>query len=60
MGIKFDEQKKQFTLTTKTTSYQMMVDAYGFLLHIYYGDRYKKRRRKVWELSLTNRKNSLL
>lgn len=39
MRIKFDEQKKQFTLTTKTTSYQMMVDAYGFLLHIYYGDR---------------------
>lgn len=39
MGIKFEEKKQLFTLTTKNTSYQMMVDPYGFLLHIFYGER---------------------
>lgn len=39
MGILFDEKKKIFTLHTKNTTYQMQVDPYGFLLHLYYGRR---------------------
>lgn len=31
------EKEKIFTLNTKNTTYQMKVDAYGFLLHLYYG-----------------------
>lgn len=37
MSIIFDEKTKTFTLNTKETTYQMQVDAYGFLLHLYYG-----------------------
>lgn len=37
MSITFNETKKIFTLHTAHSSYQMMVDAYGFLLHLYYG-----------------------
>lgn len=37
MGISFNENKKTFTLYTKNTSYQMQIDQYGFLLHLYYG-----------------------
>lgn len=39
MGINFVEQDKVFTLHTKDTTYQMKVDSYGFLLHLYYGRR---------------------
>ena len=39
MGIVFDEDNKLFTLHTKETTYQMKVDRYGFLLHLYYGRR---------------------
>mgnify|MGYP002508071567 CR=1 FL=1 len=37
MSIIFTEQDKIFTLHTKDATYQMKVDAYGFLLHLYYG-----------------------
>ena len=39
MGIIFTEKDKVFTLHTKNTTYQMKVDEYGFLLHLYYGRR---------------------
>ncbi|XCP86371.1 alpha-galactosidase [Roseburia hominis] len=39
MSIIFDNEKRTFTLHTKDTTYQMQVDAYGFLLHLYYGNR---------------------
>lgn len=37
MSILFTEQDRTFTLHTKDTTYQMKVDRYGFLLHLYYG-----------------------
>lgn len=37
MGIIFDKENKIFTLHTKNTTYQMQVDALGYLLHLYYG-----------------------
>lgn len=37
MAIIFDTKTQTFTLHTKVTTYQMQVDAYGFLLHLYYG-----------------------
>lgn len=37
MAIRFDEEERVFTLDTVNTTYQMMVDDYGFLLHLYYG-----------------------
>lgn len=39
MGILYDKQKKTITLHTKNTTYQMQIDRYGFLLHLYYGKR---------------------
>lgn len=39
MGIIFDEKNQTFTLHTAETTYQMKVDSYGFLLHLYYGRR---------------------
>ena len=39
MGIVYDENNKTLTLHTKNTTYQMQVDRYGFLLHLYYGKR---------------------
>jgi alpha-galactosidase len=39
MSIFYSEQTKTFTLHTDHTTYQMQVDAYGFLLHLYYGRR---------------------
>lgn len=39
MNIIFAEKDKIFTLHTKDTTYQMKVDRYGFLLHLYYGRR---------------------
>lgn len=38
MAIYIDEQKKLFTLSTNNTSYQMMVDKYLVLNHLYYGE----------------------
>lgn len=37
MSIIYNPNKKIFTLQTKNTTYQMMVDKYGYLLHLYYG-----------------------
>lgn len=37
MGIIYCEKDRMFTLQTKNTTYQMQVDRYGFLLHLYYG-----------------------
>lgn len=37
MAIYFQQEKRIFTLHTEHSSYQMKVDDYGFLLHLYYG-----------------------
>ncbi len=37
MAITFDEGRRIFTLTTKSTTYQMTADSFGYLLHLYYG-----------------------
>ncbi len=37
MSIVFTEKDKVFSLQTKKSTYQMKVDQYGFLLHLYYG-----------------------
>lgn len=39
MSIIFDKNNKTFTLHTNSSSYQMQIDPYGFLLHLYYGRR---------------------
>lgn len=39
MSILYNEQKKLLTLETKNASYQMQIDSYGFLRHLYYGRR---------------------
>ena len=37
MAVYYDSQDKIFTLHTTNTTYQMKVDSYGYLLHLYYG-----------------------
>lgn len=37
MSITYLEKKRIFTLHTEHTTYQFQADAYGFLLHLYYG-----------------------
>lgn len=37
MAIGYRRENRIFTLETRHTSYQMKVDDYGFLLHLYYG-----------------------
>lgn len=37
MAILFQEDERTFTLQTKQTTYQMKIDAFGYLLHLYYG-----------------------
>ena len=37
MSIVYNEAQKTITLHTKNTTYQMQIDKYGFLLHLYYG-----------------------
>lgn len=37
MAIFFDPCTKLFTIETKNTAYQMKIDRYGYLLHLYYG-----------------------
>ena len=39
MSIVFNEMQSTITLHTKNTTYQMQIDRYGFLLHLYYGKR---------------------
>ncbi|MCD8120421.1 MAG: alpha-galactosidase [Lachnospiraceae bacterium] len=36
-AIVYEAEDRTFTIHTKTTTYQMQVDRYGFLLHLYYG-----------------------
>ncbi len=37
MSIRYDEEQKLLTLETRSSTYQMQVDRYGFLHHLYYG-----------------------
>lgn len=37
MAIDYQQENRIFTLNTKHTTYQMKVDDFGFLLHLYYG-----------------------
>lgn len=37
MAIIFDEEKRTFSLHTQHTTYQMKIDKFGVLLHLYYG-----------------------
>lgn len=37
MSIHYQEQEKIFTIHTAHTTYQMKVDSFGYLLHLYYG-----------------------
>lgn len=39
MAILFESGKNIFTIHTDNSTYQMQVDKYGFLLHLYYGRR---------------------
>lgn len=39
MGIFYDEMNRIFHLTTLHSNYQIQIDSYGFLLHLYYGKR---------------------
>ena len=39
MSILYEEQSRTITLHTVSTTYQMQIDRYGFLLHLYYGKR---------------------
>ena len=41
MAILIDNDKNIFTLHTDNSTYQMQVDKYGFLLHLYYGRKTK-------------------
>ena len=37
MAIHYQHEERIFTLNTDNTTYQMKVDKYGFVLHLYYG-----------------------
>lgn len=39
MAVYFDEEKNFFTLMTENTEYQMKVDRFGVLRHLWYGER---------------------
>ena len=39
MSIHFDDKAQTLTLHTANTTYQMLVDTWGHLLHLYYGRR---------------------
>ncbi len=39
MAIVYQEEERTFTLHTRQTTYQMKIDNFGFLLHLYYGSR---------------------
>ena len=39
MAIVYSRKDRTFTIHTENTTYQMQVDPYGFLLHLYYGRR---------------------
>ena len=37
MSIHYNNQRKIFTLTTRSTTYQMRISDLGHLIHLYYG-----------------------
>ena len=37
MAILYDAEHRTLTIHTENTTYQMQVDPYGYLLHLYYG-----------------------
>lgn len=37
MAVLYNDSEKMFCLNTVNTTYQMKVDSYGYLLHLYYG-----------------------
>ena len=37
MAIIFNEVDRTFTLHTKNSTYQMQIDRFGYLMHLYYG-----------------------
>ncbi len=37
MAVRFQKENGIFTIDTKNTTYQMKIDSYGCLLHLYYG-----------------------
>ncbi len=39
MAVIYNHEKRIFSLQTKNTTYQMMADKLGYLLHLYYGKR---------------------
>ena len=39
MAIFYQQENRTFTLQTKQSTYQMKVDDFGFLLHLYYGSK---------------------
>lgn len=39
MAVFYQQQDRTFTLQTNHTTYQMKIDSFGFLLHLYYGSR---------------------
>lgn len=39
MSVRYIESKKTFLLQTKNSTYQMKISDYGYLLHLYYGER---------------------
>lgn len=41
MAVRYFEETKTFILETKQTTYQMKMDQYGYLLHLYYGEKIK-------------------
>ena len=42
MTIFFEQCAKIFTIETKNTAYQMKIDQYGHLLHLYYGEKIRQ------------------
>ena len=39
MAIVFDKEHKTITIHTDNSTYQMLIDRYGYLIHLYYGAR---------------------
>ena len=37
MAIKFNNEKRIFTIDTRNSTYQFQADSFGYLLHLYYG-----------------------
>lgn len=39
MSIQFSDTRQVFTLHTDRTTYQMKIGSYGYLMHLYYGEK---------------------